>query len=418
MGHGLSAFQIMAVLIALVAAVGTLNARTLKLPQGVAMVLAGLIGALIVRALGQGAAPPLASATQMIGQVDFQQAVLGYLLAFLLFAGAMQVDFAELRRRRLAVLGLATAGVLVSTVIVGFGLYALAVMLGLSLSLPYAFVFATLISATDPVAVLAMVKHGSLSPRLTAVLQGEALFNDGVAIVAFSAMLSVATGLGAPHLDQSLLRVLVQAGGGLALGAAAGWVSVKSLKAVDDYPLEAAITLACAMGAYSLAEHFHLSGAIAAVAAGLVVGDQEPTEARRDLRAFWLLVDELLNALLFLLLGLQVLVLPFDLRQVWLWAAALPLVLLARLAAVAPWGAWFHLKEDERGASKILTWGGLRGALSLALALQMPEGPARDSVLGLTYAVVIFSVVVQGLSFAPLAARWSGNRLSQPPAAE
>jgi len=421
-GGMLSAFQIAALFLGLVAVVGIVNHRTLKLPPGVAMLLAGLIGALSVRGFGlalpQFAASSSGLAQAMVAQVNFQDTVLGYMLAFLLFAGAMQVDFGEMRRRRLAIFSLATAGVLASTVIVGLGVHALASLLKLPLSLPYAFVFATLISATDPVAVLATVKHGGLSPRLTAVLQGEALFNDGVAIVVFTAALAFATGAGAPHPVETLIEVGVSAFGGLAIGLAGGAAAVVALRRLDDYPTEAAVTLACAMGVYALANALHVSGAIGAVAAGLLVGDRRIEAAdlpgRNYLRAFWILVDELLNAQLFLILGLQVLVLPFDLRHWGLWLAAIPLILLARLVSVLPWGAYFHLREEERGANAILTWGGLRGALSLALAFSLPPGAARDAVISLTYAVVIFSVVVQGLSFRRLAARWRRMPLPEP----
>lgn len=409
-GDPFSAFQLATLFLALVAVVGVVNYRTLRLPPGVAMLLAGLIGALAVRWL----APRLSGAEQIVravAQVDFRATVLGYMLAFLLFAGALQVDFGEMRRRRIAVFSLATAGVLVSTLIVGFGVFAISRWLGLTLSLPYAFVFAALISATDPVAVLATVRRGGLSARLTAVLQGEALFNDGVAIVVFTAAVALAEGSGAPDPLRVLTAVGGSAAGGLVIGLVGGWAARLGLRRLDDAAIEVAVTLACAMGVYGLANALNVSGAIAAVAAGLIVGDD--AVSRRQTRGFWLLVDELLNALLFLILGLQVLVLPFALRQAGLWAAAIPLVLAARWLVVLPWGAYFHLREAEQGAGLILTWGGLRGALSLALALSLTSGPQRDAVIGLTYAMVIFSVAVQGLTFQSLSTIWSARRLPQ-----
>jgi len=410
----MSSFDLAAIFLVLVALIGWLNARVLHLPTGVAMLLVGLTGALLAQA---GEHAPFAAHLfgylgKLVGRVDFSQTVVGYMLAFLLFAGAMQVDLAQLRRQRLAVLSLATLGVAASTLIVGFGVYGVARLLGLGLSLPWALVFGALISPTDPVAVLAALHRGGLSASMQAVLQGEALFNDGVAIVVFLAMVEFAMGGAAPHPLIILRTVAVEALGGLGFGLAAGWVVLQATRTIDDYAAEVSLTLALAIGSYAGAHALHVSGPIAAVAAGLIVGDRGVANfmsdvTRRYVVGFWTLVDEILNALLFLLLGLEMIVLPFDLRHAGLWAAAIPLLLLARLAVVLPWGAFFHFRRAERGAGLILTWGGLRGALSLALALQAPAAPQRELILSLTYAVVVFSVVVQGLSFPMLIAKLS-----------
>jgi CPA1 family monovalent cation:H+ antiporter len=336
------------------------------------------------------------------------------MLAFLLFAGAMQVDLTELSRRRLAVWTLATVGVLASTALVGSGVWLAARALGLGLPLPWALVFGALISPTDPVAVISTVGRGHLSARLKAILQGEALFNDGVGIVVFLALVALASGDGA-HPAGAALTVVIKAGGGLAFGLIAGFLALRAMRAIDDYGVEVAVSLALAAGVYSVADSLGLSGPIAVVAAGLLVGDTRAgatmrAETQRYLRAFWAVVDEILNAALFLLLGLEFLVVPFQPRFLGLWAAAVPLVLLVRLATVFPWGTYFHIREAERGASEILTWGGLHGALSLALALSIPNVTAKPLILSLTYAVVVFSVGVQGLSFGPLVARLNRTR--------
>jgi monovalent cation:H+ antiporter, CPA1 family len=410
----MSYFDLAAIFLVLLAAVGWLNARILRLPTSVAMLLVGLLGALLSQVSGNTpfAGPLFHYLRQLIERVDFAQAVVGYMLAFLLFAGAMQVDLGQLRRQRLSVLTLATAGVAASTFLVGFGVYGAACWLGLSLSLPWALVFGALISPTDPVAVLATLHRGRLPASLQAVLQGEALFNDGVGIVVFLAMVALATGGPVPHPLAIVGAVAVHGLGGLLLGLAAGWLAVRATAAIDDYAAEVSITLALAAGAYAGAQALHVSGPIAAVAAGLLVGDRGvgsfmSETTRRYVLGFWTLVDEILNALLFLLLGLEVVVLPFDLRQAGLWAAAIPLVLIARFAVVLPWGAYFRFRHAERGAGAILAWGGLRGGLSLALALQAPAGPQRELLLSLTYAVVVFSVVAQGLSFPAVAAHLS-----------
>ena len=410
-------FQLAALLLTLVAAAGWLNVRLLKLPPGVAMLAAGLIGALCLYGLKRLGVGPAADAVGVIGKVDFPQTVVGYMLAFLLFAGAMQVDLHELRRRRLAVWTLATLGVLASTFLVGGGVWLAARALGLHLPLAWALVFGALISPTDPVAVLSTVKRGGLSRGLKAILQGEALFNDGVGIVVFLAMTALALGDHAGPTSAAL-QVLVKSGGGLVFGLVCGYLAVLAMRAINDHAVEVAISLALAAGTYAAADTLTLSGPIAVVAAGLVMGDLGMSTAmsettHRYVRSFWTLVDEILNALLFLLLGLELLVLPVDLKSIGLCLIAIPLVLGVRLATVMPWGAYFHLRQAERGAGQILAWGGLRGALSLALALDIPPNPYKPLILTVTYAVVVFAVAIQGLTFGPLVA-WLGRREAVP----
>ncbi|MBS0360984.1 MAG: sodium:proton antiporter [Proteobacteria bacterium] len=402
----MSSFELAALFLTAVAIGAWLNARTARLPHGVAMLFVGVAGALGI--LGVKAMRPdlAAGLVAAIGQVDFAKTVLGYMLAFLLFAGAMQVDLAELRRRRLSVWTLATVGVVASTVIVGVGLWLAARALGLNLPLPWALVFGALVSPTDPIAVLATVKRGHLSKGLQVILQGEALFNDGVGIVVFTALLAFATGV-APTPLQALGRVFVESAGGLAVGSIGGWVVLRAMRSIDDFVAEVSLTLALAMGVYAGAQALHLSGPIAAVGAGLLIGDRRRHKSSSDatevyLRSFWTLVDEILNALLFLLLGLELVVLPLELRLAGLCAAAVVLVLATRFAVVLPWGYYLHLRHEERGANLILAWGGLHGALCLALALSVPAGPHRPMILAAAYAVAAFSVAAQGLTFGPL----------------
>ncbi len=407
----MSVFALASLFICLVAAGGWVNARTVKLPQGVAMLFVGAAGALALGA-ARWLAPGFEGAravTAAVAGIDFPQAVLGYLLGFLLFAGAMQVDLSELRRRSLAVWTLATLGVIASTAIVGVGVWLAAGALGLALPLPWALVFGALISPTDPVAVLATLKRGQLSATLRVVLQGEALFNDGVGIVIFSALVAYASGA-LPSAGQALFQVLLQAAGGLALGLIAATAVIWAMRQIEDYVVEVSLSLALAMGVYAIAQAAHLSGPIAAVGAGLLIGDNRGGETmgpvtREHLTSFWHLIDELLNAVLFFLLGLLLLVIPLQGRLGALAAAAIGLVLAARIVVVLPWGAYFHLRHEERGASTILVWGGLHGALSVALALSLPPVAEKPLILAATYAVCAFSVAVQGITFAPLAAR-------------
>jgi CPA1 family monovalent cation:H+ antiporter len=401
-----SSFDLAAIFLTAVAAAAWLNARTARLPHGVAMLLVGVSGALAIFAM-RALWPDLGSGVvRAIGQVDFARTLLGYMLAFLLFAGAMQVDLAELRRRRLSVWTLATVGVIASTVIVGAGVWFAGRLLGVDLPLAWALVFGALVSPTDPIAVLATVKRGHLSKPLQVILQGEALFNDGVGIVVFTALLAFASG-GTPDPLQAIWHVVFQAAGGLALGAIGGWIVLRAMRGVDDFMAEVSLTVALAMAAYAGAQALHMSGPIAAVGAGLLIGDtgrhgSASATVEVYLRSFWTLVDEILNALLFLLLGLQLVVLPLAPPQAGMCLAAIVLVTATRFAVVLPWGAFLHLRRAERGANLILAWGGLHGALSLALALSIPPGPQRPLLLAAAYAVAVFSVAAQGLTFEPL----------------
>jgi CPA1 family monovalent cation:H+ antiporter len=406
----MSAFQLAAVFLALVGVSGWINARLLHWPTATVMVIAGLLNAGVLLLLdrlapgGHGAA-----LTTAVQRLNFPQTVIGYMLAFLLFAGSMQVDLSELRRRRLSVWTLATLGVVASTAVVGCGLWGVARLLGLELSLPWALVFGALISPTDPIAVMAAVREGHLSKLLEVVLQGEALFNDGVGIVVFTAALAIAAGGGEVRPLVTIGQVFVEAVGGLALGLAGGSLVIRAMRAIDDYAVEVTLSLALAVGVYEVAHFVGVSGPIAVVAAGLLVGDTGFRTAMSDttqryVRGFWTLVDEILNAVLFLMLGLEVLVVPFDVRLAGLSLAAVLLVLGARFAVVLPWGAYFWVRHEERHAGVVLGWGGLHGALSLALALTLPSAPARSLILSATFAVVIFSVVVQGLTFGRVAA--------------
>jgi len=404
--------QTAALFLALTALVGWINAKTAKAPQSVALLLAGIVAAGLLFAAQRLIGPfwGFDSVRAEIARLDFPETVLGYLLAFLLFSGGMQIDLSEFRRRRLAIWSLATVGVLVSTALVGFGAWGAASLAGLAFPLPWALVFGALISPTDPVAVMANVRSGDLSKALGAVLQGEALFNDGVGLVAFTAAVTFLSSGSAPNPIHAVSAILLEVGGGLALGALGGWFTSRLMRAVDDYVVELTLTLAAATGVYVLAQALHVSGPIAAGAAGLMVGSfgvkaAADRKTEPPVRAFWYAIDEVLNGVLFLLLGLQIFVVPFNPLEIGVWAAAILLVIAARLVVVLPWGAYFYFQQKEGGASLLLAWGGLRGAISLALALSLPAGEPRSLVLATTFAVVIFSVVVQGQTLGRLA-RW------------
>jgi len=409
-------FELVAALMTVVALAGWLNVKTLHLPHGVAMLIAGLVGASALFVL-QWLFPQFEVGRQIsdyINHIDFVTTVTGYMLAFLLFAGAMQVDLGEMRRRWAAVAALATLGVAGSIIVVGIGLWFIAGKLGLPLPLSWALVFGALISPTDPVAVLATVRLVKLSKTLQVVLQGEALFNDGVGIVAFTALLALATGTGGISPSIAVIDVVVEALGGLVFGMAASFLVIRLMGTLDDFAVEVSMSIALAMASYAAAQALHLSGAIAVVGAGMLFGGARAKEAMRGeteayLMGFWTLVDEILNALLFLLLGVEMIAVPFYAHQTGLLLAAIPLVLIARFAVVLPWGAYYRFRQSEKRPTLILGWGGLHGALSLALALTLPQGPERALILSITYAVVAFSITAQGLTFTPLV-KWIQRR--------
>lgn len=405
-------FDLAAIFMIVVAAGSWANTRTLRLPREVAMLFVGLMTAAVLWGL-QRIDPRLATltiATNAINSIDFSRTVLGYMLGFLLFAGAMQVDLAEMRRRLFSVSVLATAGVFASILIVGFGLELVAPLFGVSLPLIWAFIFGALISPTDPIAVLATVKRGQLSKKLQVIMQGEALFNDGVGIVAFTTLVALAMGTDAHHSALGVIfSFLIQAAGALALGIIGGLLVLRAMRAIDDFAVEVPLTVALAMGVYAGAQALGLSGPIGVVGAGLLIGSRGARDAMSEttlayLHNFWTMIDEILNAVLFLLLGLETLILPFHLGQIGVLIACILLVLFARLCVVAPWGVFARIKLKESGVGLTLLWGGLHGALSLAMALSLPPGAERNLILSLTYAVVAFSIIVQGLTFEHLVA--------------
>lgn len=405
--HALSAFDLVAILIVVTAVLGFLNAKVLRLPHTIGLLVMGLAASLVLVGLevAYPDIPLTRGITDLVRQIDFQDAVLKGMLGFLLFAGALHVDVSALRSRAWTVGVMATVGVVVSTAIVGVLSWQLAKIVGVSLPLPWALAFGALISPTDPVAVLSTLKTVKVSPDLEMDMTGESLFNDGAGIVAFGLLVAFATGsVEGTGAWQAIEMFLTEAVGGAALGLVAGWLSYRAMKAIDNYPVETLVTLALVMGTYALAQRLHASGPIAMVVAGLLIGNKAPKDAMSDLThvyvfGFWTLIDEILNSLLFLLIGLEVLVLRLDPSFAWFAALAVPITLLARYASVGlPVLALRHRVTFTKGTVTILTWGGLRGGISVALALSLPEVAEKSLILAATYTVVVFTIVAQGLT--------------------
>lgn len=405
----MSLFDTIAILLVLCAVFGFANARILKLPRTIALMLMGLGLATVLLLIGEVSPGWADYAREFVAtEIDFNEALMGVLLSFLLFAGALHVNLKDLKEQRVIIFLLASAGVMISTFFVGTVFYYLTRAFGLEISYLYSLVFGALISPTDPIAVLAILKKVGAPKSLETKICGESLFNDGVGVVVFLTLLGLATGR--LHADPGHIAIefVKEAGGGILLGLVLGWICYRMLKTLDDYSVEILITLACVTGGYSLAGHLHLSGPLAMVVAGLLIGNHGRTYAMSDLTrehvdTFWELVDEILNALLFVLLGLELLVLVLNGKFLVIGLLAIPLVLLARFVAVGgPILLMRRWRTFTTGAIRILTWGGLRGGISIALALSLPGGMERNLILTVTYVVVIFSIAVQGLTVGPL----------------
>ncbi|MBX2855401.1 MAG: sodium:proton antiporter [Rhodobacteraceae bacterium] len=400
---------------------GYLNERYLRLPLTIGLMVIALatsVAILIAEALFNfGAAE---SARGWLRQIDFHASLMIGMLSFLLFAGALHTDLSALLRQRRAVLLMATMGVALSTVVVGLLTYGLSTALGLGISFEWCLVFGALISPTDPVAVLSILRRVAVPKPLQATIAGESLFNDGVGVVLFLALLEIAVGShgagahggeGATAASIGMLFVK-EIGLGIALGLAGGGLAYTALRRLDQYVVEVIITLALVLGVYAIATTLHASGPLAVVIAGLIIGNQGAAHAmseatRQHVTNFWELIDEILNAALFLLIGFEVLIIGFGLGTITAALAAIPIALIGRMVAVSGPATALRALGDrlQPGAAPILIWGGLRGGISVALALSLPEFEGRDTVLAMTYAVVVFSIVVQGLTMQRVATR-------------
>lgn len=415
----LSLFDLAAIFFGLSAVIGWLNLKLWRLPTGVAMLGVGLVATLILVGLDR-LAPGLgvgARVGEVVRQIDFATAVLRFMLAFLLFAGAMHVDFEALMKRAWTAAVLATLGVVISAAVVGGGFWLAARLIGAPLTLPWALVFGVLISPTDPVGVLATLKRTSLAPDIRALIEGEALFNDGVGVVLFGAAVTLAVGGDAIGPLPLAGQVLIQAGGGGALGLVAGLIAIQAMTAIDDYQVEVVITLALATGVYAGAQALDLSGPIAVVVAGLMLGRHSTRGAmseqtRRYTQGFWSIVDESLNGLLFLLVGLEVFSLKFDRQADLLALAAIPLIFVGRWVALAGPAALLAATDGglKPGLVRVLTWAGVRGGLSVAMALSLPASRERAIILAATYVVVVFSILVQSLTLERVIVRLGHGR--------
>ncbi len=401
-------FDLLAWLLGVAALIGLANHHTVRLPHTIGLLVGGLFLALLLIA-GDRLVPALGLRGvlhAMLDRVDLPQTLLNGFLSFLLFAGAMELDLADLLQRKWTILALALGGTLISTVLIGFGFYGIVAALGLGLPLIWCFLFGALISPTDPVSVMDVLRRVGVTPGMRAVVAGESLFNDGIGIVLFVVCAELAFGAAGSVTPFLIIRLfLLQALGGVLFGLATGWLVYAAMRRTDDRNLELILSLALVSVTYSVSGLLGVSGPVAVVVAGIIIGNQGArfamsAETREYLQRFWSLVEELLNGLLFLLLGLEIAALEPNWLRFSAAAASVPLALAARWCSVTLAALPLNLNETRKFAGlAILTWGGLRGGISVALALSLPAGPDRDLLLASCYVIVLFTIIVQGLTF-------------------
>ncbi len=417
-------FVIASILIVLSALFGYINIRVLKLPNTIGLMIIAIVFTLGLF-LSKSINPALLEfAERLIGEIDFKTVLLDVMLGFLLFAGALHTNFDQLKVQRWPVLVFATVGVLSSTFLVGiFSFYTFG-FLGYPVQFIHCLLFGALITPTDPIAVLGIMKKAGVPKKLETKIVGESLFNDGVGVVVFLTIMSIAGGSASGHGSGGINDILILFGqevfGGIIFGGIIGYATYRLMKSIDDYEIEVMITLACVMGGYVLAHYLHLSAPLAIVVAGLIVGHDTLRDTSMShiteefVDKFWELVDILLNALLFVLIGLELLIVNFENGFILAGVIMIFLVLLARfLSLIIPVKIFSKRLEFLPHTSKLMTWGGLRGGISIALALSLPEEMNRELILSVTYIVVVFSIVVQGLTIGRIAIRLIGKDMMQ-----
>ncbi|WP_053990411.1 sodium:proton antiporter [Mangrovimonas sp. TPBH4] len=408
-------YGIATILIVLAAIFGYINVRFLKLPITIGLMVITIVFTLAVLGVSRFDDTLLAHEKEFISQIDFKTVLLDVMLSFLLFAGALHTNFSQLKVQRGPVLLFATLGVLVSTFLVGTLMYYLLLLIGLDVAYIYCLLFGALISPTDPIAVLGILKKANAPKILETKIVGESLFNDGVGVVVFLTIFSVAAFPNSELVATDILKLFGQEVlGGIALGLLLGWVTYRLMKSIDNYEIEVIITIAAVMGGTLLSHKLHVSAPLAIVVAGLIVGnDTVRNSAMSDVvelyvDKFWELIDVLLNTILFVMIGMEMLVLSFETSYVLAGLIAVPIILLCRYISL-----WVPIKVYAQRlgfvpfTNLIMTWGGLRGGISIALALSLKPEMHRDLFLVITYIIVVFSIIGQGLTVEPVIKRFT-----------
>jgi CPA1 family monovalent cation:H+ antiporter len=409
-------YSVLSILMVFTALFAYLNLRYIKLPPTIGIMLISLVCSIILVTTGTHFPAFRQQAVSKLLTLDFRHLLMNAMLSFLLFAGAIQIDVQALRKQLVAVITFATASTLLSTFLIGCAIYLVFPLFHTPIPFLYCLLFGALISPTDPIAVLSILKEAHIPKDLEIKITGESLFNDGVGVVIFLSILEIAEkGVSQFSVTQIGWLFLKEAGGGIVWGVILGYSAYLLLRKIDNYKVEVLITLAIVMGGYVFADWIDISGPLAMVVAGIITGNKVRTLAvspitKDYIAKFWELIDEILNAILFLLMGFEMLVVVFNQRILWMGLISIVIVLLARLTSVSlpVWLLSFH-KTFEKHAIPILTWGGLRGGLAVALALSLPDTMYREPFVSITYIVVIFSILVQGLTVGKVARKLSSH---------
>ena len=401
--------NIIAIIISISSAFSYINYRFIKLPTTIGVLIIAIICSLILIVISSlGYIQFEKSAELIISSIDFDQTLMHGMLSFLLFAGALHVNIDDLAKQKWVISSLASIGVVFSTFLIGSLTWIIFNLLNVDLDYIYCLVFGALISPTDPIAVLGILKKAGIPKSLETKVVGESLFNDGIGIVVFLVLFEIAYSGHKFDLSSVLVLFLTEAVGGAVFGFVIGWIVYKLLQTVDNYHVEILMTLALVMGGYTLAMYLHLSGPIAIVVAGLLIGNRGrilamSDKTRDNLDTFWELIDEILNVILFVLIGLEILILSFSINYIYASSLIIPVILFSRFITVfIPVTILKYLRDFSPNAIKIMTWGALRGGISVALALSIPAGTEREIIVSITYIVVVFSIVVQGLTISRL----------------
>lgn len=410
----MSPFEAVAILLTLASALAYVNHRWLKQPTSIALMSMALALSVLLLALDRlGWLHVRGVVTTLLVHVNLDETLLHGVLGAMLFAGALHIDMHDLKKQMLAVSTLAIVATVLSTFLVGALSYGVLSSLGHGLPFVYCLLFGALISPTDPIAVIGILKKARVPKSMEVQIAGESLFNDGVGVVVFSTVLGLIASGAHVTAGSVLLLFAREAGGGALFGLVTGYLTYRLLRSIDHYQTELLLTLALVVGGYALAEHLHISAPLAAVTAGLVIGNQGRSQGMSDvtrdhLDNFWALIDEILNAVLFVLVGLEVIPMTITPRIALACTLLIPAVLLARFLSVGlPLGLLSRMSRPAKGTILILTWGGLRGGISVALALSTPPGPEHELIVPMTYFVVVFSILVQGLTLGRVARRFA-----------
>ncbi|WAC14952.1 cation:proton antiporter [Dyadobacter pollutisoli] len=415
-------FVLFSILISLAALFSYINVRVFKLPSGISLMLMGTVAALGVISIGHVSSMFTAMVEEKLQLIDFSEFLLGILLSFLLFAGSLHVDLTDLKKSAKSIASFAVIGTVLSTFLVGYGFHYLTSLLDMPVPIIFSLILGALISPTDPIAVMGILKKADLSKTVETNIVGESLFNDGIGVVIFATLLQIASvgieNFGAAEISLLFFREAV---GGVIAGAVIGFVGYRLMKSIDHFQTEILISLAMVMGGYSLCHYLHVSGPLAMVVAGIMTGNRGKALAMSDvtrdyLGKFWEVTDEILNAVLFMLIGLEIVVVTFKLSYVVIGLITAVMIVVARFVSLYFTATAFRfIKRLGPGTLKIMTWGGLRGGISIALALSLPSNPYKNIIVSVTFVIVLFSILVQGFTIEPLIRKIAGKKNPQVP---